>query len=62
MKLPIHEGDDYIPRFGWVDHKPLWIEVVSRDQKHRVLYFADAEYGGAREMLEIDDAKYVDEN
>ncbi len=62
VKLPIHEGDDYIPRFGWVDHKTLWIEVVSRDQKHRVLYFADAEYGDAREMLEIDDAKYVDEN
>ena len=62
MKLPIHEGDDYIPRFGWVDHKTLWIETLSRDHKHRALYFADAEYGDARQMLEISDEKFLDEN
>ena len=62
MKLPISEGDDYIPRFGWVDSKTLWIEVLSRDHKHRVLFFANAEYGDARQVLEIDDAKFVDEN
>ncbi len=62
VKLPIQEGDDYIPRFGWVDHKTLWIEVLSRDHKHRVLYFADGEYGDARQVLEINDKKFVDEN
>ncbi|SPE28942.1 Dipeptidyl peptidase IV [Candidatus Sulfotelmatomonas gaucii] len=62
VKLPIREGDDYIPRFGWVDHKTLWIEVLSRDHKHRVLYFADAEYGDARQVLEIDDRKFLDED
>ncbi len=62
VKLPIHENDDYVPRFGWVDHKTLWIEVLSRDHKHRVLYFADAEYGDVRPVLEIDDEKFVDEN
>ena len=55
-------GDDYIPRFGWVDRKTLWIETLSRDHKHRALYFADADYGDARQILEIGDDKFVDEN
>jgi dipeptidyl-peptidase 4 len=42
VKLPIRAGQDYIPRFGWVDAKTLWIETLTRDQKHRDLYFADA--------------------
>ncbi len=62
VKLPIREGDDYIPRFGWADNKTLWIEVLSRDHKHRVLFFANAEYGDARQVLEIDDEKFVDED
>ncbi len=41
VKLPIKEGQDYIPRFGWVDRKTIWAEVVTRDHKHRSLYFAD---------------------
>ena len=62
VKLPIQEGDDYIPRFGWLDHKTLWIEVLSRNHKHRVLYFANAEYGDARQVLDISDDKFVDED
>ncbi len=62
MRFPFHPDDDYMPRFGWVDRKTLWIEVLSRDQKHRVLYFADAGYGDSRKMLEIDDDKFLDEN
>ena len=62
VKLPIQAGDDYIPRFGWVDHKTLWIETLSRDHKHRALFFADADDGDARQMLEIGDDKFVDEN
>ncbi len=61
-KLPIQAGDDYIPRFGWVDHKTLWIETLSRDHKHRALFFADADDGNAHQMLEIGDEKFVDDN
>ena len=62
VKLPIKAGDDYIPRFGWVDRNTLWIETLSRDHKRRDLFFADAEHGDAREMLETGDEKFVDEN
>jgi dipeptidyl-peptidase 4 len=62
MKLPIREGDDYIPRFGWVDDKTLWVEVLSRDHRHRVLFFANAEYGDSRQVLEISDEKFLDED
>jgi dipeptidyl-peptidase 4 len=62
MKIPFHGGDDYIPRFGWVDSKTLWVETLSRDHKRRALYFADANYGDARPMLEIIDDKFLDED
>ena len=62
VKLAIRAGDDYIPRFGWVDRKTLWIETLSRDHKHRSLFFADADGGDAREALDIGDEKFVDEN
>ena len=55
-------GDDYIPRFGWVDSKTLWIETLTRDHKHLALFFADTEYGESRPMLEISDDKFLDEN
>ena len=60
VKLPVKPDQDYIPRFGWVDRKTIWAEVVTRDQKHRALYFAEA--GGAtRQMLDISDEKFLDE-
>jgi dipeptidyl-peptidase-4 len=62
MKVPIHEGDDYIPRFGWADHKTLWVETVTRDHKHRNLYFADSITGQAHQVLELTDEKFVDDN
>ena len=62
VKLPIHPGQDYIPRFGWVDRKTLWIETLTRDQKHRTIYFADAANGEAHPVLEITDDKFLDEN
>ena len=61
MNIPIHPGD-YIPRFGWVNRNTLWIETVSRDHKHRALYFTGAQYGDARKMLEISDEKFLDED
>ena len=39
VKLPIRPGQDYIPRFGWVDRKTLWIETVTRDQRHSCLLY-----------------------
>jgi dipeptidyl-peptidase-4 len=62
VKLPIRAGQDYIPRFGWVDAKRLWIETLTRDQKHRDLYFADTSTGQARAVLEIADDKFLDDN
>ena len=62
VKLPIAAGQDYVPRFGWVDEKTLWIETVTRDHKHRDIYFAEPAKGAVRQVLEIKDDKYVDEN
>jgi dipeptidyl-peptidase 4 len=62
IHLPIEPGQDYVPRFGWVSDKTLWIETLTRDQKHRDLYFADPGTGDARLVLEIKDDKFLDEN
>ena len=63
IRLPFHDGDDYVPRFGWVDRKTIWVETLTpRSQAPRDLYFADADYGQSRQMLEISDDKFVDEN
>jgi dipeptidyl-peptidase-4 len=62
VKLPIHPSQDYIPRFGWVDRKTLWIETLTRDHKHRDLYFADAATGQAHPVLQLTDDKFIDEN
>jgi dipeptidyl-peptidase-4 len=62
MKIPLIAGDDYIPRFGWADRKTVWIETLSRDHKRRAIYFANAEGGDTRLMLEDRDEKFLDEN
>jgi dipeptidyl-peptidase 4 len=62
VKLPIRAGQDYIPRFGWVDRRTLWIETLTRDHKHRDLYFADAGTGQARAVLQLTDDKFIDDN
>jgi len=62
VRLPIHPGQDYIPRFGWIDRKTLWIETLTRDHKHRDLYFADAPSGQAHSVLELTDDKFIDAN
>ena len=61
VKLPIHAGQDYIPRFGWVDPRTVWIETLTRDQKHRDLYFADASTGQAHPVLKLADEKFFDD-
>jgi len=62
IKLPIKDGQDYIPRFGWVDRKTLWIETLTRDHKHRDLYFADAATGVSHPIVHIADDKFIDDN
>ncbi len=62
VKLPIQDGQDYIPRFGWADHHTLWIETVTRDHKHRDLYLADPETGQSHPVLQLSDDKFVDDN
>ena len=62
MHIPLREGHDYIPRFGWADRKTLWVETLTRDHKHRNLYFADASNGQAHLVLELIDEKFLDEN
>jgi dipeptidyl-peptidase 4 len=62
MHIPLHPGEDYVPRFGWIDGKTLWAETLSRDHKHRTIYFANAEDGECRQMLQISDDKFLDED
>ena len=61
VKLPIRDGQDYIPRFGWVDRRTLWIETLTRDHKHRDIYFADVFTGHAHPVLQLTDDKFFDE-
>ena len=62
IKLPgFALGSDYIPRFGWADAQTVWVEVLSRDQRHRSIYFADAATGESRLALALTDAKFLDE-
>jgi len=61
ITVPFSAGNDMIPRFGWVDAKTVWIEVLRRDQKSLSLYFADAKTGAVREVYTDVDAKYLNE-
>ena len=62
IKLPIAAGQDYVPRFGWADRKTIWAEVITRDHKHRRIYFADAATGVARLALDLTDDKFFPED
>jgi dipeptidyl-peptidase-4 len=61
IKVPFKAGDDYIPRFGWIDHKTVWVQTLTRDHKHKNLYFADAQNGQSKLVLEQKDDKFFDE-
>ncbi|HEY1805576.1 MAG TPA: alpha/beta fold hydrolase [Terracidiphilus sp.] len=62
IRVPLHDGEDYVPRFGWVDSKTVWVETLTRDHKHLAIYFADADGLDSRLMLEIADDKFLDES
>ena len=62
LKIPLQAGFDYIPRFGWINANTVWVETVTRDHKHRSLYFADTSpKGGVRKVLSEADDKFFDE-
>ncbi len=58
LKVPLDAGNDYIPRFGWVNAKTVWVEVLTRDQKHMNLYFADTHSGTVKLVLAQSEPKY----
>ncbi|HVC48516.1 MAG TPA: alpha/beta fold hydrolase [Terracidiphilus sp.] len=62
MRIPIQPGQDYIPRFGWVDRRTLWIETLTRDHQHKAIYFANARTGDAHPVLQLSDDKFFPED
>ncbi len=61
LKVPLDSGNDYIPRFGWVNGRVVWVETLTRDHKHKSLFFCDAVNGSARQVLTETDDKFFDE-
>ncbi len=62
IEVPFSMGNDYVPRFGWVDAKTVWIQVLRRDQQHMELYFADAASGAVKLVHTETDSKYLEDN
>jgi dipeptidyl-peptidase 4 len=50
IKLP-DDGDNYVPRFGWLSEGWAWAEVLNRKQDVMDLYFIDARSGKTRKVL-----------
>jgi dipeptidyl-peptidase-4 len=62
IDLPIENGTDYVPRFGWLNAGTLWVETLNRDHKKRTLYFVDAATGASKPTLTVSDDKFLDES
>jgi dipeptidyl-peptidase-4 len=58
LKIPISSGNDYIPRFGWVNPRIVWVETLSRNHQHLDLWFADVRTGEIRRVLDQSEPKY----
>jgi len=58
LRIPMDVGNDYIPRFGWVNPRVVWIETLSRNHQHLDLWFADTKTGDVRQVLEQTEPKY----
>jgi dipeptidyl-peptidase-4 len=58
IPIPLSAGNDYIPRFGWVNDHVVWVEMLARDQKHMNIFFADARTGKVSLALAQSDPKY----
>lgn len=59
IEVPFSPNNDYIPRFGWIDANTIYIEVLTRDQQHLNLYFADTRSGKTRLVYTDTDSKYL---
>ena len=62
LKIPFEAGNDYIPRFGWVNPHTVWVETLSRNHQHLDLWFADIRTGDYRRVLQQSDSKYLPES
>jgi dipeptidyl-peptidase 4 len=62
INLPIESGSDYVPRFGWLDPKTLWVETLTRDHKKLLLYFIDLSSDQSKLVLTRTDDKFLDES
>ncbi len=62
IDLPFSQNNDYIPRFGWVDARTIYVEVLTRDHQHLKLYLADVATGRVKLIHEETDAKYLEDN
>src|SRR3984885_1987097 len=62
INLPIENGSDYVPRFGWLNGKTLWIETLTRDHKKMTLYFADLSMDELKPVLTQKDDKFLDDS
>ncbi|MGH9586733.1 MAG: DPP IV N-terminal domain-containing protein [Acidobacteriaceae bacterium] len=58
LKIPLSAGNDYIPRFGWINPNVMWVETLTRDQKHLNIYFADTRTGRVKLALAQTEPKY----
>jgi dipeptidyl-peptidase-4 len=58
MKVPLDAGNDYIPRFGWVNPNVVWVETLKRDHKQMNIYFADVHSGEVKLVLAQTEPKY----
>ena len=58
LKIPLDAGNDYIPRFGWVNPRVVWVETLTRNQQHEDLWFADVHTGEIRRVLAQEEPKY----
>jgi dipeptidyl-peptidase 4 len=62
LNVPLENGTDYIPRFGWLNAKTVWVETLSRDHKKMTFYFVDLGTGESKPVLTLSDDKFLDES
>ncbi|TCK71970.1 S9 family peptidase [Acidipila rosea] len=58
LKIPLSAGNDYIPRFGWINARTAWVETLARDHKKMNIYFADVYTGDVKLALAQTDPKF----
>ena len=58
LNIPLDTGNDYIPRFGWVNSHVVWVETLSRSHQHENLWFADTRSGAIELVLAQTEPKY----